>query len=95
MYAPAAAGERSARVWAALIAVYLIWGSTFLAIRVALEGFPPLRELRREQLDQCGNIAAIGWSDLRHEVRSLPCDLRRKAASGCAAPGSGALEKLR
>ena len=42
MYAPAAAGERSGRVWAALIAVYLIWGSTFLAIRVALEGFPPL-----------------------------------------------------
>src|SRR5438132_8136605 len=42
MYAPALAGERSARVWAALIAVYLIWGSTFLAIRVALEGFPPL-----------------------------------------------------
>jgi len=42
VYAPATAGERSGRVWAALIAVYLIWGSTFLAIRVALEGFPPL-----------------------------------------------------
>ncbi|TMA28794.1 MAG: drug/metabolite exporter YedA [Deltaproteobacteria bacterium] len=42
MYAPAAESERSARVWGALLAVYLIWGSTFLAIRVALEGFPPL-----------------------------------------------------
>ena len=42
MYAPAVSNERSARVWGALIAVYLIWGSTFLAIRVALEGFPPL-----------------------------------------------------
>src|SRR5258705_10473803 len=25
----------------ALLAVYLIWGSTYLALRVALEGFPP------------------------------------------------------
>lgn len=30
------------RVIAALGSLYLIWGSTFLAIRVALEGFPPL-----------------------------------------------------
>ncbi len=26
---------------AALLAVYVIWGSTYLAIRIALEGFPP------------------------------------------------------
>jgi len=29
-------------VVAALLAVYVVWGSTYLAIRVALEGFPPL-----------------------------------------------------
>jgi drug/metabolite transporter (DMT)-like permease len=29
-------------VAAALLAVYLIWGSTYLAIRFAVEGFPPL-----------------------------------------------------
>jgi drug/metabolite transporter (DMT)-like permease len=28
-------------VVAALLAVYVVWGSTYLAIRVALEGFPP------------------------------------------------------
>ncbi|MBZ5590058.1 MAG: drug/metabolite exporter YedA [Acidobacteriia bacterium] len=28
-------------VAAALLAVYVIWGSTYLAIRIALEGFPP------------------------------------------------------
>ena len=29
-------------IWTALIAVYLIWGSTYLAIRFALEGgLPP------------------------------------------------------
>jgi drug/metabolite transporter (DMT)-like permease len=38
---PLAQSARS-RVFAALGSLYLIWGSTFLAIRVALEGFPPL-----------------------------------------------------
>ena len=33
--------ERS-RILLALAAVYLIWGSTYLAIRYALDGFPPL-----------------------------------------------------
>jgi drug/metabolite transporter (DMT)-like permease len=31
-----------ARVVLALAALYLIWGSTYLAIRIALEGIPPL-----------------------------------------------------
>jgi drug/metabolite transporter (DMT)-like permease len=30
------------RVWLALAALYLIWGSTYIGIRIALEGFPPL-----------------------------------------------------
>ncbi len=30
------------RVLAALAAVYFIWGSTYLAVRIALESFPPL-----------------------------------------------------
>jgi drug/metabolite transporter (DMT)-like permease len=36
--------ERSARgrVVASLLALYFIWGSTYLAIRLALPGFPPL-----------------------------------------------------
>ncbi|MCW2984860.1 MAG: EamA family transporter, partial [Conexibacter sp.] len=29
------------RVWAALGAIYLIWGSTYLAIRVMVETVPP------------------------------------------------------
>lgn len=37
-----APGRASAgAIWAALIAVYLFWGSTFLGIRFALESFPP------------------------------------------------------
>lgn len=41
--APAAgARPRTAAVVLALLALYVIWGSTYLGIRVALEGFPPL-----------------------------------------------------
>ena len=29
------------RMWAALIAVYIVWGSTYLAIRFAVESMPP------------------------------------------------------
>jgi drug/metabolite transporter (DMT)-like permease len=29
------------RILLALLAVYIVWGSTYLAIRIALEGFPP------------------------------------------------------
>lgn len=42
---PAATTEpqapRAWSIWAALIAVYLIWGSTYLAIRFAIETLPP------------------------------------------------------
>src|SRR5580704_16887087 len=31
-----------ARVYGALVAVYIIWGSSYLAMRIAIEGFPPL-----------------------------------------------------
>jgi drug/metabolite transporter (DMT)-like permease len=38
-------GDRNANpaaVWAALVAVYLVWGSTYLAIRVTVRTIPPL-----------------------------------------------------
>src|SRR5207248_896541 len=37
----AVSGGRSVSIWLALLAVYIIWGSTYLAIRFAIEGFPP------------------------------------------------------
>jgi len=33
--------ERKTRIILSLLALYFIWGSTYLAIRIALEGFPP------------------------------------------------------
>lgn len=38
---PAARPPTALRLAAALLAVYLLWGSTYLAIRVALESIPP------------------------------------------------------
>lgn len=35
-------GAARAKVYAALFSLYFIWGSTYLGIRVALDGFPPL-----------------------------------------------------
>lgn len=35
-------GRLSPRVWVCLAAVYFVWGSTYLAIRFALEAYPPL-----------------------------------------------------
>ncbi|MFC8719283.1 EamA family transporter [Kitasatospora sp. NPDC057198] len=39
---PAPSGGLGAAVWAALGIVYVVWGSTYLAIRVVVETMPPL-----------------------------------------------------
>ncbi|MFD0638692.1 hypothetical protein ACFQ9X_51160 [Catenulispora yoronensis] len=31
----------SSAAWTALVAVYFVWGSTYLAIRYAIESIPP------------------------------------------------------
>lgn len=41
MSAPSAAPPSAFAVGLALASVYLVWGSTYLAIRVGLEGYPP------------------------------------------------------
>jgi drug/metabolite transporter (DMT)-like permease len=50
------------RILLALAALYVIWGSTYLAIRFALEGFPPLF-LAGARYAAAGAIAyAIAWA---------------------------------
>lgn len=34
-------GASSLSIWAAMLAVYIVWGSTYLAIRIAVETLPP------------------------------------------------------
>jgi drug/metabolite transporter (DMT)-like permease len=60
----------------ALLAVYLVWGSTYLAIRVALEGYPPF-------LFSAVRFLAAGagmWLFLR--VRGAPPPTRRQWLHG-------------
>lgn len=80
------AGDRAstAAVWAALVTVYVIWGSTYLAIRVVVEsGIPPilgmgLRFLAAAAL-MIGFLAVRdGWSALRIS----PAELRGVAIMG-------------
>ncbi|HET9847340.1 MAG TPA: EamA family transporter [Candidatus Dormibacteraeota bacterium] len=40
--ARARAGTPAARIWIALVTVYLLWGSTYLGIKFAIETIPPL-----------------------------------------------------
>jgi drug/metabolite transporter (DMT)-like permease len=35
------AGPSQARIWAGLVFIYIVWGSTYLAIRIAVETIPP------------------------------------------------------
>ena len=62
-------GEKDARrrpgVWAALVAVYLIWGSTYLGIEVAGRTFPPLLMLSARFLLAGGLLYA--WAIRRGE----------------------------
>jgi drug/metabolite transporter (DMT)-like permease len=67
----------AAAVWAALITVYVVWGSTYLAIRVVVEaGIPPILGMGMRFLAAAVIFMAIlavrdGWSSLRVSAREL------------------------
>ena len=54
----------------ALLACYVIWGSTYLAIRFALQGFPPFFQMASRFLVAGGLL--IGWVLWRDGVAGLP-----------------------
>lgn len=73
----AAAGPPSAlAVWTALVTVYLVWGSTYLAIRVVVETAPPLLAMGARFLLAGALLAAVlaarrGVGSLRVRPRQL------------------------
>jgi drug/metabolite transporter (DMT)-like permease len=79
-------------VWAALGAVYLIWGSTYLAIRVMVETVPVLLGAGLRFV-VAGAALLLVMAARRPELRTLPArrDLARLAAIGTllAAGGNG------
>jgi drug/metabolite transporter (DMT)-like permease len=86
------AGASSAQVWGALWAVYLIWGTTYLAIRVSNETLPPLIAAGIRFV--VAGAALYAWSIRRGDVEGdRPTRGHRKAASivgiGLVAGGNG------
>lgn len=56
---PAAGPRAAALLVPALLACYLVWGSTYLAIRYALESFPPFFQMGTRFL--AAGVLLMGW----------------------------------
>jgi drug/metabolite transporter (DMT)-like permease len=68
-------------VWAALLVVYVVWGSTYLAIKVVVETMPPLLSAGSRFLVAAGVLAAI------LAVRGSPLRVSGRELAACAAAG--------
>jgi drug/metabolite transporter (DMT)-like permease len=72
---PPGVAASPAAIWFALVTVYLVWGSTYLAIRVVVETAPPLVAMGTRFV-AAGAVLAVflgfrlGWSALRVSPRS-------------------------
>jgi drug/metabolite transporter (DMT)-like permease len=73
------------RVWSALGAIYLIWGSTYLAIRVMVETMPPALGAGARFL-LAGSLMLVLLAGTRGGVRAIAIPWRELA--GCALIGS-------
>src|ERR1700721_2762703 len=73
---PGSRGNFSA--WAALLVVWLVWGSTYLAIRVADRSIPPFAMAAARYLTAGAVLYLVMWLAGR----------RRRAAAQAAAQGS-------
>jgi drug/metabolite transporter (DMT)-like permease len=67
---------RPALIWTALVLVYLLWGSTYLGIRVAVESLPPLTSAAMRFAAAAGVLALVlrlrrGPGALRVDRRQL------------------------
>lgn len=72
-------GDRG-RIWLALGLLYFIWGSTFLAIRIALESYPPL--LLAGLRFVIAGLALYGWVRLRGAPRPTAIEWRSSLLVG-------------
>jgi drug/metabolite transporter (DMT)-like permease len=57
------------RVWAALATIYVVWGSTFLAIAVAVRDLPPFLSMAMRHLVAGALLFGVVWSRRRGELR--------------------------
>src|SRR5215468_712788 len=95
---PAAAGPGSPRpqppgrrggfvAWAALLVVWVVWGSTYLAIRVADRSLPPFEMAAIRYLTAGAVLYPLAWLAWRHR-RQAPGSSRRAQWAGMAVVGT-------
>jgi drug/metabolite transporter (DMT)-like permease len=70
----------TAAIWAALIALYISWGSTYLAIRIAIESIPPFL-MAGTRFVVAGAIM-FGWAYARGEARGALSQVKSAAITG-------------
>ena len=72
---PTAAPPRGAPVWAGMLVLYLVWGSTYLAISIAVETLPPF--LMAAVRFSLAGLILLAWSIAR-EGRAFVVPSRRE-----------------
>jgi drug/metabolite transporter (DMT)-like permease len=77
------------KVWAALWTVYIVWGSTYLAIRVMVETVPPL--LGAGVRFTVAGAVMVGVLSLRRRVRPTRAQLLSALLVGILLPGANAV----
>ena len=83
--------SHGAKVWIALWTVYVIWGSTYLAIAIAVEDLPPLLAVSTRFLAAGGILAAwLAWRR-RSSLRITRAELGAAALIGVLLPGANAV----
>lgn len=81
------AGPSRVQIALGLLAVYLIWGSTYLGIRFGLEGFPPLLMAGIRFL--CAGAVVYAWLRGRGDAAPTPRQWRNAAIMGALLLGLG------
>jgi drug/metabolite transporter (DMT)-like permease len=76
---PAKSSSSSVIEWSALWTVYIVWGSTYLAIRVAVETLPPLLSAAVRFL--VAGALMYAWLAFRGGFRRMRISVRELAAS--------------
>ncbi len=82
--------SQKTKVWTALWAVYIIWGSTYLAIAVAGETIPPLMAVSTRFI-VAGSIMAVVVRRRGGTLRVSRRQLASCALIGCLLPGANAV----
>jgi drug/metabolite transporter (DMT)-like permease len=86
----APAGPSQAQVWAGLVFIYIVWGSTYLAIRIAVETIPPFLQASLRFIPAALILFAFVALRQRHLLRRpTRTELRDAAIIGLLLAGVG------